>query len=48
MKIFGFVDVSAFIGSVVPALTNGDREVLDRVISDHVENVYTLSSLNSR
>ncbi|CAF1164045.1 unnamed protein product [Rotaria magnacalcarata] len=42
------IDVSTFIGSVVPALTSGDREILDRVISDHVEDRYTLSSLNSR
>ncbi|CAF2762566.1 unnamed protein product [Rotaria sp. Silwood2] len=42
------LDVSTFIASVVPALTNGDREVLDRVICDHVEERHTLSSLNSR
>ncbi|CAF0870949.1 unnamed protein product [Rotaria sordida] len=41
-------DVSTFIASVVPALTNGDKEILDRVICDHVEERYTLSSLNSR
>ena len=36
------LDVSSFIASVVPSLTRGDREALDRVISDHVEDRYTL------
>jgi len=36
------IDVSAFIASVVPPLTNGSIEILDRVISDHVEDRYTL------
>ncbi len=40
-KLF-LIDVSRFIASVVPSLTNGDKEVLDRVISDHVEERYTL------
>ncbi|CAF0768923.1 unnamed protein product [Adineta steineri] len=42
------INVSEFIASVMRALARGDGEVLDRVITDHVENRYTLSSLNSR
>ncbi|CAF1627636.1 unnamed protein product [Adineta ricciae] len=42
------ITVSEFIASVIRALTQGDKEVLDRVITDHVEGRYTLSSLNSR
>ncbi|CAF0731036.1 unnamed protein product [Didymodactylos carnosus] len=40
--------VCSFITSVVPPLTKGDTEVLEAVIQDHIENKYTLSSLNSR
>ncbi|UJR35409.1 hypothetical protein I4U23_028166 [Adineta vaga] len=42
------ITVSEFIASVMRALTQGDEQVLDRVITDHIENRYTLSSLNSR
>ena len=35
-------DVSEFIATTVPAIMKGDRQALDRVISDHVENRYTL------
>ncbi len=40
--MFFIIDVSGFIASVVPALTSGNTEILDRIISDHVEDRYTL------
>jgi hypothetical protein len=43
MEIVVFcIDVSEFIATSVPALVNGDKQVLNRVINDHVENRYTL------
>jgi hypothetical protein len=36
------LDVSDFIAAVVPELINGNREMLDIVIDNHIEDRYTL------